>query len=103
MENSRRVYTGALTIIMLIIGLSLYAGGQKETEAEPKVQAAPVVLKVSSEVGIHTEAWKQVVADFEKQNNCKVELTQFPFSKYREMLMVDYTSGKPSYDVSYIS
>lgn len=63
----------------------------------------PVPLKVSSEVGIHTEAWKTDLPALEKATGIKVELTQFPFQKYREMLMLDYTGGKPSYDVSYVS
>jgi len=60
-------------------------------------------LKISSEVGIHTEAWKTDLPALEKATGIKVDLTQFPFQKYREMLMLDYTGGTPSYDVSYAS
>ncbi|MCD6120277.1 MAG: sugar ABC transporter substrate-binding protein [Spirochaetales bacterium] len=103
MKAKTKSKMGIVILIILLFAFPLSAGGQKEKKPSVKVAEKPTVLKVSSEVGIHTEAWKKVVADFEKKYNAKVELTQYPFSKYREMLMVDYTSGNPSYDVSYIS
>ena len=62
-----------------------------------------VTLKVSSEVGIHTEAWKTDIANFERETGINIKLEQFPFEKYRENLMLDYASGQPSYDVNYLS
>jgi multiple sugar transport system substrate-binding protein len=81
-------------VLVIIVSLAATAGGAAQ---------APVTLKVSSEVGIHTEAWKTDLPALEKATGIKVDLTQFPFQKYREMLMLDYTGGSPSYDVSYVS
>lgn len=89
---ARRTLTGLVGCVAA--GLVWVAGAAGQT---------PVTLKVSSEVGIHTEAWKTDLPALEKATGIKVELTQFPFQKYREMLMLDYTGGKPSYDVSYVS
>ncbi|RKY00174.1 MAG: sugar ABC transporter substrate-binding protein, partial [Spirochaetes bacterium] len=65
--------------------------------------AKEVTLKISSEVGIHTEAWKTDLKRLYKEKGIKVKLEQFPFKKYREKLMLDYQSGSPSYDVNYLS
>lgn len=92
-ERTGLLVRGVVGLVM-IVSLSWRAG---------EAGQAPVSLKISSEVGIHTEAWKTDLPALEKATGIKVDLTQFPFEKYREMLMLDYTGGKPSYDVSYVS
>jgi multiple sugar transport system substrate-binding protein len=46
---------------------------------------------------------KTAVEGFTKKTGIKVEFEQFPFDKYRQTLMLDYTSGKNTWDVNYLS
>jgi multiple sugar transport system substrate-binding protein len=63
--------------------------------------AAP--LRLSSEVGIHTDAWKTRMEGFTKETGIEVEIQQFPYANYLDQLMLGYTSGRVEIDVPYIS
>ncbi|MFA6842166.1 MAG: sugar ABC transporter substrate-binding protein, partial [Defluviitoga tunisiensis] len=39
-------------------------------------------VKLVSEVGIHTEAWKTVMNDFQEETGIKATIQQFPYSNY---------------------
>ncbi len=60
-------------------------------------------VKLVSEVGIHTEAWKTVMNDFQKETGIKATIQQFPYANYFDQLMLTFTSGRVDFDVPYIS
>jgi multiple sugar transport system substrate-binding protein len=60
-------------------------------------------LRLVSEVGIHTEAWKSLMDDFTKQTGITLQLEQIPYANYFDKLMLSYTSGRNDYDVPYVS
>lgn len=62
-----------------------------------------VPLKLSSEVGIHTEAWKSQMAKFTEKTGIDLDIQQFPYANYLDQLMLGYTSGRVDFDVPYIS
>jgi len=78
----RQIQLAAVGAVLALLTTAAIAGAQ-----------GAGTLKISSEVGIHTEAWKTDLPALEKATGIKVDLTQFPFQKYREMLMLDYTGG----------
>ncbi len=60
-------------------------------------------LRLSSEVGIHTDAWKTRMAGFTAEKGVQVGIQQFPYANYLDQLMLGYTSGRVDIDVPYIS
>jgi multiple sugar transport system substrate-binding protein len=60
-------------------------------------------LRLVSEVGIHTEAWKALIKDFTDQTDINIEVEQIPYAQYFNQLLLSYTSGRGDYDVPYIS
>jgi len=62
-----------------------------------------VPLRLSSEVGIHTDAWKTRMEGFTKETGIEVDIQQFPYANYLDQLMLGYTSGRVEIDVPYIS
>jgi multiple sugar transport system substrate-binding protein len=60
-------------------------------------------LRLSSEVGIHTDAWKTRMVPFTEETGIEVEIQQFPYANYLDQLMLGYTSGRVDFDVPYIS
>ncbi|MFA6656322.1 MAG: extracellular solute-binding protein [Mesotoga sp.] len=67
------------------------------------VSCFAVPLQLSSEVGIHTDAWKTRMEGFTKETGIEVEIQQFPYANYLDQLMLGYTSGRVEIDVPYIS
>jgi len=60
-------------------------------------------LTLVSEVGISTTAWKSQMEDFTKQTGITLDLQQIPYANYLTQLMLNYTSGRNTFDVPYIS
>jgi len=60
-------------------------------------------INLSSEVGIHTDAWKTQMEPFTEQTGIEVDIEQFPYANYQDQLMLGYTSGRSDFDVPYIS
>lgn len=60
-------------------------------------------VNLVSEVGIHTEAWKTVMDDFQKETGIKATIQQFPYANYFDQLMLTFTSGRVDFDVPYVS
>ncbi|HOO31603.1 MAG TPA: extracellular solute-binding protein [Thermotogota bacterium] len=60
-------------------------------------------INLSSEVGIHTDAWKTQMSPFTEETGVDVSIEQFPYSNYLNQLMLGYTSGRNEFDVPYIS
>ena len=60
-------------------------------------------VRLVSEMGSHTEAWKTCMKSFEENTEYELEITQFPYANYRDQLMLNFTSGKANFDVPYIS
>lgn len=60
-------------------------------------------LRLVSEVGIHTEAWKTRMASFTEETGIDLTIQQFPYANYLDQLMLSYTSGRVDFDVAYVS
>jgi multiple sugar transport system substrate-binding protein len=60
-------------------------------------------LRLSSEVGIHTDAWKTRMPGFTAEKGVEVSIQQFPYANYLDQLMLGYTAGRVDIDVPYIS
>jgi multiple sugar transport system substrate-binding protein len=60
-------------------------------------------LKLVSEVGIHTEAWKTQMDRFTELTDIDLSIQQFPYANYLDQLMLQYTSGRVEFDIPYIS
>jgi len=95
-------YLSAIVVIsMLLLSSSLFAGGkQEETPAEGE---APVVVRLVSERGSHTEAWKTQMSGFEEETGIDLEITQHPYANYFDQLMLNFTGGQAGFDVPYVS
>ena len=78
---------------------AVFASGQREEgDTEPNRR-----LRLVSERGSHTEAWKTQMEEFESAAAIDLDLIQFPFANYRDQLLLSYTSGSNDYDVPYVS
>ncbi|BAS26259.1 ABC transporter substrate-binding protein [Limnochorda pilosa] len=60
-------------------------------------------ITVVSEFGIHTEAWKTRVAAFTEETAITVNVIQYPYANYLDQLTLNFTGGRPNFDVAYIS
>lgn len=78
-----------------VASMALLAGAQ--------ALAAPVRVRVVSEFGIHTEAWKTQIQPFEEKTGIDVVLEQVPYANYLDYLTLNFTSGRPAFDVAYVS
>lgn len=67
--------------------------------------AAPVTVRLVSEFGTHTEAWKTQMAPFMEQQEGQIalKLEQIPYANYLDYLTLNFTSGRPGFDVAYVS
>ncbi len=84
--------------VFVMTSTALYASGEPESS-----NSAPAVVRLVSERGSHTEAWKSLMAAFQEKSGIKLELTQYPYANYFNQLMLSFTSGKSEFDVPYIS
>lgn len=85
-----RAFSTILFSIVLLVGLFSFG-------------ASSSGIKLVSEVGIHTEAWKTVMDDFQKKTGIKTTIQQFPYANYFDQLMLNFTSGRVDFDVPYVS
>lgn len=85
-----KVFLRTLVCLMFLVSLLSFAASSPE-------------IKLVSEVGIHTEAWKTVMDDFQKKTGIKTTIQQFPYANYFDQLMLNFTSGRIDFDVPYIS
>ncbi|MDY7026969.1 MAG: extracellular solute-binding protein [Spirochaetota bacterium] len=88
-------------IMLLLAPYSLFAGGEQEAQASD--EEAPAVVRLVSERGSHTEAWKTRMEGFEAETGINLELTQHPYANYFDQLMLNFTGGQSGFDVPYVS
>ncbi len=95
----------AMTMVLVSGGLfNLSAGGNQEAAAPDSAAGGdPVVLRLVSERGSHTEAWKTRMGGFEVDSGIHLEITQHPYANYFDQLMLNFTGGQAGFDVPYVS
>ncbi|MBN2049101.1 MAG: extracellular solute-binding protein [Spirochaetales bacterium] len=86
--------------VMMLGTFNLYAGGNKEDTPEAEEVS---VVRLVSERGSHTEAWKTQMEGFEAATGIDLEITQHPYANYFDQLMLNFTGGQAGFDVPYIS
>lgn len=83
-----------LLVILIIVTMSFGVYSQEKVEEK--------ILTIMTEKGAHTEAWKSVVPEFEKNNNIKVKVVELPWEQYRQQLNLKFIAGKVGFDLAYI-
>ena len=89
-------------LVICVSSANLFAGGSQEKKAED-VSDKKEPLRLVSERGSHTEAWKTQMNGFENETGIDLEINQFPYANYFDQIMLDFTSGQAGFDVPYVS
>lgn len=90
-----RINKFLILVVILMMGLLVVSGCSEKTEDKK-------TLTVLTEKGAHTDAWKSVIPEFEKQNNVKIKVVELPFEQYRQQLNLKFTAGKVDFDLAYV-
>jgi len=98
-SRTRRFVLSVLALALLLPASGVFAGGAQE----PPTPELPQQVRLVSERGTHTEAWKTRMEGFEAETEIDLEITQFPYANYFDTLMMNFTGGQVDFDVPYIS
>jgi multiple sugar transport system substrate-binding protein len=100
MKGLRKTGLPVLVLVALcLIATTAFAGGTTENPKSGETASVRLV----SERGSHTEAWKTRMEGFEAETGIDLEITQFPYANYFDQLMLQFTGGDVEFDVPYIS
>lgn len=81
------------TLVLMLATLMFSGCGAKSDQK---------TLTIMTEKGAHTDAWKSVIAEFEKENDVKIKVVELPWEQYRQQLNLKFTAGKVDFDLAYV-
>lgn len=87
------MFKGRIFILVLLVlsVLTVWAAGEKEKAAAPKVLTFWTLQQADIDI---QSAQQNAVKDFEKEFNCKVEVTAFPYVELRDKMLVAVAGGQ---------
>ncbi|MDY0288342.1 MAG: extracellular solute-binding protein [Sphaerochaeta sp.] len=94
-----------MLLLLLLLVVSLASCGKKEASVAASPSVEKEVAEKSSELsvlfmsGVYAESAKSMSKEFEDEFNCKVDVSDVPFSSFHEKAMLDLSSGAGSYDI----
>lgn len=92
-------------LLMVLMVVSLASCGKKDVSTAAQKSSNEEVSEKSSELsvlfmsGVYADSAKSMSQDFEDEFNCKVDVSDVPFSSFHEKAMLDLSSGAGSYDI----